>query len=268
MESIMDKIAIISDVHGNITALKTVLEDIHSRGISRIFCLGDSVTKCCNPDLVIDLLRKKCEVVLKGNCDETISAPNNALKNFWSREKIGEKRANYLYNLPVSTEFYMSGRLIRLFHSSPYSLSHIYNPMFSNFDDIHKQIEISSAEDMFKNTSFLGKTDADPIPDVIGYGHIHTPNIIRFGNKTIFNPGSVGMPIEMINRNSPNITSKFSTVCSYVILEGTYGSLELSSFSITVVRLPYDFEKEIEYLENSDMPNKNKVISSLRTASN
>ncbi len=264
----MDKIAIISDVHANITALEAVLADINSRGISRIFCLGDSVTKCCNPDLVIDLLREKCEIILKGNCDETISAPNNSLKNFWSREKIGEDRAQYLYNLPVSTEFYMSGRLIRLFHASPYSLSHMYNPMFSNFDVIHKPIEIHSPEEMFKNTEFIGKTESDPVPDVIGYGHIHTPNIFRFGNKTIFNPGSVGVPIEMVNHNFPDTTSRFSTISSYIILEGDYGSLELSSFSITVVRLPYDFQKEIEYLENSDMPSRYKIINSLKTASN
>lgn len=113
----MDRIAIISDVHANITALNAVLDDIHSRGISRIFCLGDSVTKCCNPDLVIDKLRENCEVVLRGNCDESISSPNAKLKSFWSRVKIGEERANYLHNLPVMTEFYMSGRLVRLFHA-------------------------------------------------------------------------------------------------------------------------------------------------------
>ena len=69
---IMEKIAIISDVHGNITALETVIKDIENRGISKIYCLGDSVLKSCNSDLVIDLLRKKCDVVLKGNCDEAI----------------------------------------------------------------------------------------------------------------------------------------------------------------------------------------------------
>lgn len=265
----MEKIAIISDVHGNITALKAVLADISSRGISRIFCLGDSVTKCCNPDLVIDLLREKCEIILKGNCDETICAPQNSLKNFWSRAKIGEARAQYIYNLPVVTEFFMSGHLIRLFHASPYSLSHIYNPMFSNFDDIHKQIEILSPEEMFLNTEFLGKTKNDPIPDVVGYGHIHTPNILRFGNKTIFNTGSVGIPIEMSNSNNLlDSTSRFSTVSSYIILEGDYGSLDLSCFSINLVRVPYDIEKEIEYLENSDMPSRYKIINSLRSASN
>lgn len=262
----MDKIAIISDIHANITALNTVLDDIASRGISRIYCLGDSVIKCCNPDLVIDLLREKCEVILKGNCDQTISLPNNITKKFWSREKIGEERANFLYNLPISTEFYMSGRLIRLFHASPYSLSHIYNPMFSNTDEVHKEVEISSPLSMFENTEFLGKTSADPIPDIVGYGHIHTPNIFRFGNKTIFNPGSVGMPVEMVNNDSSSNTNIFSTMASYIILEGTYGSKELSSISFNLVRVPYDIEKEIEYLEKSDMPGKYQSINSLRTA--
>ncbi len=42
---------------------------------------------------------------------------------------------------------------------------------------------------------------------------------------------------------------------------------ELSTFSINLVRVPFDIEKEIEYLENSDMPGKDKIIKSLRTAS-
>ena len=56
----MEKIAILSDVHGNITALESVISDIENRGISKIYCLGDSVIKCANPDKVIDLLCKKC----------------------------------------------------------------------------------------------------------------------------------------------------------------------------------------------------------------
>ena len=39
----MDKIAIISDIHGNLEALKAVFNDIENRGIKRIFCLGDIV---------------------------------------------------------------------------------------------------------------------------------------------------------------------------------------------------------------------------------
>ena len=41
----MEKIAVISDIHGNIPALESVLQDIKLRGIERIICLGDLVEK-------------------------------------------------------------------------------------------------------------------------------------------------------------------------------------------------------------------------------
>ena len=128
----MDKIAIISDIHGNITALNAVLDDIEKRNIKRIFCLGDYVTKCVHPNLVIDKLREVAEIMIIGNCDYIISRPEAKNKKFWSREAIGEERANFLFNLPVSYDFYMSGHLVRIFHASPYSLDDLYNPMFSN----------------------------------------------------------------------------------------------------------------------------------------
>lgn len=264
----MNKIAIISDVHGNITALRAVIADIEQRNINKIYCLGDSVLKSCNSDLVIDLLREKCEVILKGNCDEAITRPNIPKGRFWTRDLIGEERASFIYNLPISFDFYMSGYLIRLFHSSPFGLDYVFNPMFSNKDTIYSATEIHDAMDLFKNTEFLGKADSEPIPDIVGYGHIHTPNIVRIRNKTIFNPGSVGMPIEMLNDNLNDETNKFSALASYVILEGNLNSKKLSSISFNLVRLPYDIEKEIELLKSSSLPSKDKLAIELQSATN
>lgn len=262
----MDKIAIISDIHGNITALNAVLDDIKKRGITRIFCLGDYIVKCVHPDLVIDKLRQICEVMLIGNCDYIICRPEAKEKNFWSREKIGEERANFLYNLPISHDFYMSGHLIRLFHASPYGLDNIYNPMFSNKSTEYAVTEIQNPEDLFKNTKFIGKSTNDPEPDIVGYGHIHTPCLIRFKNKTLFNTGSVGIPVEMLNSDLNDKCNKFSTLASYIIVEGNYNSKDLSSISFNIVRVPYDIEKEIKDLEASNLPIKNMVIRSLKGA--
>lgn len=259
----MDKIAIISDVHGNITALNSVLEDLEHRNIKRIFCLGDSIIKCANPDLVIDKLREVCEVILIGNSDYSICRPEVKNKNFWTRNRIGEERANYIFNLPISHEFYMSGHLIRLFHASPFGLDNIYNPMFSNKGTIYSGTEIENPEDLFKNTSFIGKSNDDPIPDIVGYGHTHTPCIVRYKNKTLFNPGSVGISVEMMNSDLYDESNKFSTLASYIIVEGIYDSKILSSISFNLVRIPYDIKKEVEYLEHSDMPNKYNKIKSL-----
>lgn len=183
----MEKIAIISDVHANITALNAVLKDIEKRDIKKIFSLGDNIVKCVHPDLVIDKIKQVCEVILLGNSDYAICRPEAKNKNFWTRNKLGEERANFIANLPVSHEFYISGHLIRLFHASPYSLDDIYNPMFSNKDTNYPGRELNSALDLFANTDFIGKTSSDPEPDIIGYGHIHTPCIVRFKNKTLFN---------------------------------------------------------------------------------
>lgn len=262
----MDKIAIFSDVHGNITALTEVIKDIESRGIHKMYCLGDSIIKCAHPELVIDLLREKNVFLIKGNCDEVICRPGIEPGRFWSRDKIGEERACFINQLPISTEFYISGHLVRLFHASPFSLEHIFNPMYPNIDSRYHQQLITDPSDLFLNTDFIGKTDKDPIPDVIGYGHLHTPNLFRFKNKTVFNVGSVGIPTEMLNENPDDPTNRFSTMSSYVILEGNLDDKNLRSLSYTFIRVPYAIEKEIQYLEESDMPNKELIIRSLKTA--
>lgn len=264
----MDRVAIISDVHGNITALKTVLSDIEYRGINKIYCLGDSVLKSCHSAEVIDLLKEKCDVIVKGNCDEAISRPDVPKGRFWTRDQIGEERASFLYNLPVFYDFYMSGYLIRLFHASPYGLDYMFNPMFSNKNTSYSAIELDNPLELFENTDFIGKTKNDPVPDIVGYGHIHTPNIYRFKNKTIFNPGSVGAPIEMLNDNFDDETNKFSTVSSYIILEGVLDSKEFSSISFNLVRLPYDIEKEISLIQATNFPAKERLIKELRSATN
>lgn len=140
--------------------------------------------------------------------------------------------------------------------------------MFSNENTIYSATEIQDPMDLFENTEFIGKGKSDPTPDIVGYGHIHTPNIVRVCNKTIFNPGSVGMPIEMLNSDFNDKTNKFSTLASYIILEGTLDSKELSSINFNLVRLPYDIEKEIELLRKSTLPSKDKIIFELKSATN
>lgn len=140
--------------------------------------------------------------------------------------------------------------------------------MFSNKDTIYSATEIHDPMDLFENTEFIGKSKDEPIPDIVGYGHIHTPNIVRIRNKTIFNPGSVGMPIEMLNDNFYDETNKFSTLSSYMILEGFLDSKQLSTINFTLVRLPYNIDEEVEILKNSNLPSKDKLVMELKSATN
>ena len=256
----MDKIALIADSHGNLTALQTVLDDIKKRGIKHIYCLGDIAIKGTNPNEVTDLIRENCEVTVRGNCDHLLIYNCVVPLQKWTIDKLSEQNKEFLANLPFSHDFYLSGHLIRIFHASPCSLKHIFNPLHSNAENDYRNFEINDPKKMFEITKFLGKSEDDPTPDIVGYAHIHSPNLFRYKNKLIFNTGSVGLPIEIDNTDLDRDLSHFSTMSSYVILEGNLNSKELSSYSIQLVRLPYDVNKEIEKIKNSDIPDKEILL--------
>ena len=71
-----ERIALISDVHGNLTALEAVLADIEGRGIKRIFNLGDYVGKGPRGQEVVDRCRERCEVNILGNWDDFLPDPD------------------------------------------------------------------------------------------------------------------------------------------------------------------------------------------------
>ncbi|MFA5522873.1 MAG: metallophosphoesterase family protein [Tissierellales bacterium] len=238
----MDKIAIISDIHGNIPSLNAVLEDIKEKKIDRIMCLGDLAGKGPNPAEAVDVIKEECDVVLMGNWDAMLSDANDYEMVKWAREKLGEERLDYIRNLPFSLDFYISGRLIRLFHASPQSVFH----------RVHSHSPSEKILGMFDNTDKTGKIFGDKNPDIVGYGDIHGAYISYFDDKVIFNAGSVGNPLDI-------------TLASYVILEGEYKGRDNKGFQINFVRIPYDVELAIKLAKESDMPEIDAYINELRT---
>ena len=63
------KIALLSDVHGNLPALAAVLDDVDAAGPDRIWCLGDLVGYGAQPDGCVETARERCDVNLAGNHD-------------------------------------------------------------------------------------------------------------------------------------------------------------------------------------------------------
>lgn len=235
----MEKIAVISDIHGNLPALEEVLKDIKLRKIKRIICLGDLAGKGPSSAEAVDLIRERCETVIKGNWDHYMTNNNTSSDVLlWHQKLLGKERMNYLSKLPLYNEFYMSGKLIRLCHASPNDLFH----------RTYLYTEKEERLRLFKPTDTL-----DAHADVVGYGDIHGAHIDNFDGKTVFNAGSVGNPLEIPQ-------------ASYAILEGKYNSKEVSSFTISLVRIPYDIELAIQDAHESGMLDLDAYIKELRTA--
>ena len=237
------KIAIISDIHGNLEALKATLKDIEKRKVEKIICLGDIIAKGVHPKECIELIRKKCEIVLQGNCDFYFSIEHEDLNKKseqeqkrikWNQSLISKEDREYLLNLPFCYEFYMSGSLVRLFHATPIA----NNRAILNVDSIETKYK------MFLPSE---KTISQNKADVVIHGHIHHPYMDKIYNKTIINIGSVGNSFDVIRNQNKDSDVLETTKSNYLIIEGEYGSKEYSSdISFQFIKVPYDIDKELE----------------------
>lgn len=237
----MDKIAIISDIHGNLEALNSVFKDIKERHIDKVFCLGDVVAKGTHQEECVKLIRENCDLAIKGNCDSYFTSeidrktkPDIELKRFdWINNKLSDESKEFLRNLPYSFEFYLSGRLIRLFHATPNKI----NDFIGNIDSIDRLY-----------TLFLPSenTMSNEKADVVVYGHIHTQFIQRIYNRTIINAGSVGNAIDVFRNIEKDADVKNTALANYVILSGKYDSKDINEkISFELVNVPYDIESEL-----------------------
>ena len=186
------KIAVISDIHGNLNALEAIMDDIKQEGCERVFVLGDYAMAGPEPSLVVDwFLKKQFEPdfkMIQGNTDAMIvnfseslyndlkeKAPimAEALKN--DASTLNSIQKDFLRNLPIQLEVKCEGVKILLVHGSPRR----------NNEDISPDLTIEKVEEMLVNV------DAN----VVLCGHTHLPCGYQTSNKkTVVNVGSIGRP--------------------------------------------------------------------------
>lgn len=117
------RLAILSDIHGNLEALDTVLADVDSRGAGAMVCLGDFVGYGAAPNECIERLRPRIECAVAGNHDLAACGriklgyfnPDAAQAARWTAETLTPEHLQYLRELP----FTVLWRGVRLVHSSP-----------------------------------------------------------------------------------------------------------------------------------------------------
>jgi predicted phosphodiesterase len=236
----VDRVAIISDIHGNLPALEATLDDIRRRGVARILCLGDLVGKGPHSEVATDRCREVCEAIVGGNWEASIAGDNPHPTYAWHRHRLGPERLAFLRALPMTIHLTLSGRRIRLFHASPVGVYH----------RVRQTDSIEKLQAMFENTDLTGDGAA---PDIVGYGDIHRAYLRTFPHRMLFNVGSVGNPLD-------------TPQAAYAILEGIDGSAQAAPFGIQLIRVPYDIERAIRDAAERDMPELAAYARELRTA--
>lgn len=232
------RIAIISDIHGNLTAFEAVLADLRGTAPDLIFHGGDLADSGSSPVEIVDRVRDLGWRGVIGNTDEMLATPetlekfasqSSAPAVLWSairemaaatRAALGDERIAWLRSLPlVQTHGAMA-----LVHASPESRWKAPAP------------EASDAE-LESVYSPLGKP-------VAVYGHIHRSFVRSVTNTVVANTGSVSLSYDGDRR------------AAYLLLDES---------TPTIRRVEYDVEKEIKRLAGSGLPHFEWVAKMLET---
>lgn len=184
------KIAVISDIHANLIALKTVLEDIKEQNCDKIFCLGDLAMAGPQPVETVDFIIKQTDwTIIQGNTDKLIvdyssELFENMMNTFPLMAKalredvkvLREDQKEFLRKLPPQKELEIEGVKILLVHGSPRR----------NNEDILPNLPIEQVEEIIDGVN----------ADLILCGHTHMPAGYQTNTKqTVINDGSVGRPM-------------------------------------------------------------------------
>ncbi|HTE26480.1 metallophosphoesterase family protein [Flavitalea sp.] len=224
------RLAIISDIHGNLPALKAVLNDIDSRDIDQIVCLGDLVDFAPWPNEVIHLIRTSKIMTIMGNHDERIAfdLPIIPLSKHSEKETIAREKAinhsknsvtadnkAYLASLQKSIIIQYENVKLHFTHASPEGIDEY---LYEDEESLEKRL-------LLVNTDFLL------------IGHTHLSYIKDFGNKKVINTGSVGRSKETDRK------------AAYSIVGVTPDSV-----TAEIVKVDYPIIETANAIYNSDIP--------------
>ena len=233
------RIAILSDIHDNLTALDAVLADLRETSPDLVLHGGDLVSGGSSPAEVVDCIRDLGWTGVRGNTDEAVARPatleefaaqSPAPPSLWdavremttfTRDKLGAERVTWLGALP------------RVVIHPPVALVHA-----SPTNAWRSPLAGATEAELESTYSPLGQA-------LVVYGHIHQPFVQEIGQLTVINSGSVSQSFDGDDR------------ASYLLIDDG---------KPRVRRVEYDIEREIRAITGSGLPHADWVARTLRAA--
>lgn len=186
------KIAVLSDIHSNYYALKACLEDAKAAGADGYIFLGDYISGLADPVKTMDLVYEICAVYpcscICGNRERYIAeyragkkalSPGSRTGTFlFTHDRLREKDIAFFESLPFSKTVSICGIPIETAHATMDNDRYFFDRESDKIQGVFQQMK----------TKYLLT------------GHSHKQYICHNREKTIINPGSVGLPQGSGNR--------------------------------------------------------------------
>jgi predicted phosphodiesterase len=202
------RVALLSDIHGNLPALEAVADDIGRRSVDAVVNLGDSLSGPLLPLETARFLMARDWLHLAGNHERqilTLPPQERGASDAFAYSQLTSTELSWLASLPPHASF---GEEVFLCHGTPDSDAEYF---LETVEPSH--VRLATPSEVFRRLGSAGAA-------LIGCGHTHVPRSVRLPNgQLIVNPGSVGLQAYDDVLPLPHVISTGSTDARYAIVE-------------------------------------------------
>jgi putative phosphoesterase len=229
------RIAILSDIHGNLAGLDACLNDLAQQGgADTIVAAGDLCVDGPKPKKVLQRLIDGGVACVRGNtdrelferADEKMSAMDRSQLE-WTRKQLGDKLLAWLGDLPFSLRFGDAGAELLVVHANP---TNDHEHLWPDADD-----------------AMLERLVGNETAAAIAFGHLHLPYARVWHGKLLVNVASAGLPKDGDAR------------ASYAILTQRSGGWQARHR-----RVEFDVKKVATQITDCGIPGSADLVATLR----
>ncbi|MGP0102037.1 MAG: metallophosphoesterase family protein [Solirubrobacteraceae bacterium] len=225
-------VAVITDIHGNLPALRAALARIEELGIESVFCGGDLVGYGPHPNEVCALIADREIPTIYGNYDYAVAREEEdcgcayvtahdrelgQLSVDWTLAHTSRDSKDFMRGLPFDLHFPLGDVDVHLVHGSPRKVNEYL------FED--------------KPASLYERLAAAERDPVLVFGHTHKPWVREYGGVLFVNCGSVGKPKDGDRRGA------------FAVLTAVAGGV-----GATIERVDYDAEAVAAEVRAAGLP--------------
>jgi predicted phosphodiesterase len=240
VKSLLERIALLADVHGNTTALEAVVEDALREEVTDFWFLGDLIIPGPGSANLFALLKKiNVSVYVRGNWEDCF------LEALDGDIDLDDPTDIYIAKLTQYQYAHLKGTEIALMKEWPLYVTREINGLkigiSHNLPDKNYGGELAPAQAQQNFNGLFSKDSSD----LAVYAHVHHP-MMRYSSadQLVINPGSVGQPFSNWAGRRPDLRAE------YAIMEIDETGLVQTKFK----RVRYDRSKEIQEAKRNGLP--------------
>ncbi len=230
------RIAVLSDIHGNLLGLDACLADLESQGgADGVAIAGDLCLDGPKPKKVLQRLEEIGAACIRGNTDRYLSdvssgekfEPAEVAQIAWTRREVGERWLSWLKELPFALRIGEDDNQLLIVHANPKS------------DDEHIWPDADEA--------LLQRLIGDERATAIAFGHLHLPYVRLWRGTLLANVASAGLPKDGDPRAGYAIFTERG-----------------SGWEVKHRRVPFDTKRVATQLADCGIPESAELIATLR----